>query len=99
MTFSPIGENLWGFAFSSPLGQRRGLFYTRRKLIQAPSLLFGDVLAVNDLIKFDLEVKARIRHEAGLVDRVDLGGIRSAGERLFTVVFLNNSAFRALLER
>ncbi|WP_295477730.1 hypothetical protein [uncultured Sutterella sp.] len=40
-----------------------------------------DVLAGGDLVELDLEVEARVRHEAGLIDRVDLGGVGGAAGR------------------
>ena len=36
--------------------------------------LNGDVLAGEALVKLDLEVEAGVRHEAGLIDGIDLGG-------------------------
>lgn len=36
--------------------------------------LNGDVLAGDALVKLDLEVEAGVRHEAGLIDGIDLGG-------------------------
>ena len=41
--------------------------------------LNGDVLAGDALVKLDLEVEAGVRHEAGLIDGIDLGGAGLAG--------------------
>ena len=40
----------------------------------------ADVLTADDLIELDLEVEAGIRHEAGAVDGIDVGGLSAGGE-------------------